>query len=203
VQDRYAEASRFYQWATDVRKQAMLKASSENMEDTDSMGKAITDEMIAAMAALRLPQLSQVRDVRCTRCNRQLLDSPVCMYCTLSGFDAMAILRQAGFSVANPTGSRASGVNALGSTDGLQCYPLREPVVKVGRHPSCNIVFSNDKHVSRYHAMLIYRDGDYYIKDNNTSNGTYVNGQRIAGEVKPLSGDIVLIGSVILHAECV
>ena len=36
-----------------------------------------------------------------------------------------------------------------------------------------------DKTISRLHAEICYKDGAYYIKDLNSKNGTYVNGERI------------------------
>lgn len=49
--------------------------------------------------------------------------------------------------------------------------------------------------VSRRHAILEQRDNQYILRDNNSSNGTMVNGDRVDSE-KPLrDGDLVAIGS--------
>ena len=48
----------------------------------------------------------------------------------------------------------------------------------VGRSPDCGI-FLDDVTVSRRHAVLVARDGEYYIEDLGSLNGTYVNRRRI------------------------
>jgi len=50
----------------------------------------------------------------------------------------------------------------------------------IGRDPSCNIVVDMDL-VSRRHAMLIVNYHEVIIEDLGSSNGTYVNGKKIAG----------------------
>lgn len=52
----------------------------------------------------------------------------------------------------------------------------------IGRDPSCNFVVDMDL-VSRRHAMLIVNYHEVIIEDLGSSNGTYVNGKKIAGAV--------------------
>lgn len=39
-----------------------------------------------------------------------------------------------------------------------------------------------NKKISHNHAAIIFQDGIYYIKDNNSTNGTYLNGQQLVPE---------------------
>lgn len=72
--------------------------------------------------------------------------------------------------------------------------PLLSRVISIGRDPSNDLVLS-DSMVSRRHAILEQRDDHYVLRDNNSSNGTLVNGDRVDHE-KPLrDGDLVAIGS--------
>lgn len=72
--------------------------------------------------------------------------------------------------------------------------PLVSRVISIGRDPSNDLVLS-DSMVSRRHAILEQRDDQYILRDNNSSNGTMVNGDRVDHE-KPLrDGDLVAIGS--------
>ncbi len=72
--------------------------------------------------------------------------------------------------------------------------PIVSRVISIGRDPSNDLVLS-DSMVSRRHAILEHRDNQYILRDNNSSNGTIVNGDRVDRE-KPLrDGDLVAIGS--------
>ena len=62
----------------------------------------------------------------------------------------------------------------------------------IGRHPESDI-FLDDITVSRDHALLLKRDDGYYIQDQGSLNGTYVN--RVRVDTQRLSdGDQVQIG---------
>jgi len=72
--------------------------------------------------------------------------------------------------------------------------PILTRVISIGRDPSNDLVLS-DSMVSRRHAILEHRENQYILRDNNSSNGTMVNGDRVDSE-KPLrDGDLVAIGS--------
>lgn len=70
--------------------------------------------------------------------------------------------------------------------------------ISIGRDPGNQIVL-NDNFISRRHAELIVMDnGGVMIKDLGSSNGTFVNGNRIT-EYYIKSGDIVKCASVFLN----
>jgi hypothetical protein len=63
---------------------------------------------------------------------------------------------------------------------------------RIGRSPDCEI-FLDDVTVSRNHALLLERDGRYFVEDQGSLNGTFVNRKRI--DSAPLEeGDEVQIG---------
>ena len=72
--------------------------------------------------------------------------------------------------------------------------PLNAKAVSIGRDPANDLVLS-DSMVSRRHAMLELREDTYFLRDNNSSNGTFVNGDRLDEEVRLRDGDLVAIGS--------
>ncbi|OUZ11024.1 hypothetical protein BHE97_06220 [Aeromicrobium sp. PE09-221] len=65
--------------------------------------------------------------------------------------------------------------------------------VSVGRHPSSDI-FLDDISVSRRHAVFTRRDRGYVVSDLGSLNGTYVNRDRIDGDIALSGGDEVQIG---------
>ena len=68
-------------------------------------------------------------------------------------------------------------------------------VITIGRAPQNDIVI-NDPRVGRSHLQIIEHDnGRFSIVDLNSTNGTYVNGQRIRGEEILMLGDTVTLGN--------
>jgi pSer/pThr/pTyr-binding forkhead associated (FHA) protein len=59
-----------------------------------------------------------------------------------------------------------------------------------------NIVELDDSLVSRYHAVIQKVGDDYFIEDLVSTNGTFVNGQRVpSGKYMLLHhGDVILVG---------
>ena len=59
-----------------------------------------------------------------------------------------------------------------------QSFPLRGERLMIGRSPDAEI-FLDDVTVSRDHAQLVRRSGEWYLDDSGSLNGTYVNRRRI------------------------
>lgn len=71
-------------------------------------------------------------------------------------------------------------------------------VITIGRSEE-NDVIINDAHASRHHLQIIqHDDGHYTLSDFGSTNGTYVNGQKIGGEINLTHSDIVRIGNTII-----
>jgi pSer/pThr/pTyr-binding forkhead associated (FHA) protein len=60
-------------------------------------------------------------------------------------------------------------------------FYLKEPIVSLGRQSSNDIVVP-DPLVSRHHCMIRSEGGQITIQDLNSSNGTYVNRERVRNE---------------------
>ena len=75
-------------------------------------------------------------------------------------------------------------------------YPLSLSPFYIGRTESNDIMVKDD-HVSGQHAKLCFEEGQFWIEDLESTNGTYVNGERIA-EKNPLKDeDLIKIGAAI------
>ncbi|MDR2834625.1 MAG: protein kinase [Bacteroidales bacterium] len=73
-----------------------------------------------------------------------------------------------------------------------------EKVVIIGRSADNDIVI-NDLKVSRHHLQIIQDEtGNFYLADFGSTNGTFVNGKKISGEINLFPNDVIKIGETIL-----
>ncbi len=75
---------------------------------------------------------------------------------------------------------------------------LAESGQDIGRAPDAGIVLS-DRGVSRRHAKIYQRDGNWFLEDLGSSNGTHVNGVRVQQPVQLHSGDQLQLGPFTLR----
>jgi pSer/pThr/pTyr-binding forkhead associated (FHA) protein len=79
--------------------------------------------------------------------------------------------------------------------DGTQVeFELGERPITIGRSPEADLMILDEK-ASRIHCGIRLWDGDFYIKDLRSKNGTFVNGQQI-DMVKLNPGDRIRVGSM-------
>ncbi|XP_067685237.1 sarcolemmal membrane-associated protein-like isoform X11 [Haliotis asinina] len=102
----------------------------------------------------------------------------------------------------------------------LSCRPNSHPfqerhislheAVKIGRsvaraRPAANNGIFDCKVLSRHHALLFYENGKFYLQDTKSSNGTFINNQRLCkgGEESPareiFSGDLIQFGVEVME----
>jgi predicted component of type VI protein secretion system len=82
-----------------------------------------------------------------------------------------------------------------GPTPG-KTFPLELDVITIGREAGNTIVI-NDAEVSRKHSQLTLQGGKYVLTDIGSTNGTFVNGQRITGSHVLVPGEVISLGEQI------
>ncbi len=75
----------------------------------------------------------------------------------------------------------------------LVCFPLRANRVRIGRSLSSDLILDDDT-VSRNHAEIRYSQNQFRLIDMNSTNGSTVNGQRVAQSFLE-NGDQLCLGS--------
>ena len=83
-----------------------------------------------------------------------------------------------------------------GPTPGA-AYNLEGDQLTIGRDATNDITI-NDAEISRRHARLTFQGGKYVLEDLGSTNGTFVNGQRLAGPRVLKAGEVVSFGEQII-----
>jgi pSer/pThr/pTyr-binding forkhead associated (FHA) protein len=79
------------------------------------------------------------------------------------------------------------------STDETYQYKTRE--IFIGRVPSCELPLTSEK-VSAHHARLYFHNNQWWIEDLNSTNGTFLNEERVSVPTVVVDGDSLGIGDV-------
>jgi FHA domain len=72
--------------------------------------------------------------------------------------------------------------------------------VSIGRGKTCAIQ-PDDAYVSQVHARLFGRDGQWFVEDLGSTNGTFVNDRRVASPVQVHAGDVIRVGKTVLELK--
>src|SRR5258706_4950887 len=72
--------------------------------------------------------------------------------------------------------------------------------ISVGRVQGNDLMLPKGN-VSKRHARLLFRDGRFIVTDLKSTNGTYVNGRKIAQATIVREGDKIYIGDFVLRIE--
>lgn len=78
-------------------------------------------------------------------------------------------------------------------------YPLDEEIT-LGRASGCQVPLE-DAYASQVHARVFQRDGQWYVEDLGSTNGTYLNRRRVAGPMVIKRRDKLQIGNTVLELQ--
>src|SRR5690349_10631137 len=95
-------------------------------------------------------------------------------------------------AAAPPPGPLASILVRSGAKKG-QRIPIRVPVVNIGRAEYNDIVLAEES-VSTQHAKLQRREGVWILVDLGSTNGTFVDGEKLSGETPVAPGSTIRLG---------
>ncbi len=104
-------------------------------------------------------------------------------------------------AAAPPAAPSVSGPRLVGvsGTYAGAVFAIKSPATILGRDPSCDVALPDDHTASRRHARIA-TNGGVVIHDEGSSNGTFVNGEKVTErEIKP--GDDIQVGSTRFRYE--
>jgi hypothetical protein len=71
----------------------------------------------------------------------------------------------------------------------------------IGRASGCTISIPDDTYISQLHARVFTDTGQVYVEDLGSTNGSLLNGNRLARPTPIHKGDRLQLGSTVLEAE--
>ena len=89
-------------------------------------------------------------------------------------------------------------ISEKGGAERRESYDKNE--INVGRVQGNDLMLPKGN-VSKHHARLLFRDGRFIVTDLKSTNGTYVNGRKIAQATIVREGDKIYIGDFVLRLE--
>lgn len=126
------------------------------------------------------------------------------LYLILLGF-ARSLMRDLRSAEAQQLASR-TGIGRLAVLESPEDEPpagttiALGPINSIGRNVN-NTIYVEDDFASANHAMLTFRGRSWFVEDQGSTNGTYINGHRIDRPVALSYGDEIMIGRVRMRLE--
>jgi pSer/pThr/pTyr-binding forkhead associated (FHA) protein len=80
-------------------------------------------------------------------------------------------------------------------------FPVNSAPVTVGRGGQNDLVLNGDDFASARHARIEARGDGLWVQDLESTNGTFVNGSRVAGAQRLDPGDVLRVGETDLRVE--
>jgi hypothetical protein len=80
-------------------------------------------------------------------------------------------------------------------------FPINSAPLTVGRGGQNDLVLAGDDFASARHARIEARGDGVWVQDLDSTNGTYVNGSRVAGAERLEPGDVLRVGETDLRVE--
>lgn len=89
-------------------------------------------------------------------------------------------------------------VLSTGAAEG-KALPINTPQFIIGRDPQCNLRPASAM-ISKRHCAVLVKSGQVFVRDFDSTNGTFLNEQPVKGEVALKDGDILKVGPLSFKA---
>lgn len=121
----------------------------------------------------------------CKQCGKSLAIGTVCS-CTLTDFNAIReVSRQ---YIADMPAAQLLDVRRERN------YEIVSPRCRIGRDSTNQVVIVDDQYVSRFHAWVTFENGEFFVEDLESTNGTLLNGSPVLHRCRIVNGDHLRVG---------
>jgi pSer/pThr/pTyr-binding forkhead associated (FHA) protein len=119
----------------------------------------------------------------------------VCLYAFL-GAALLILWRDLKRQAENVVAAQSPPIALL--RDGQISFHFTKPEVTIGRDPACDATLE-DKTVSNEHARLSFHHNQWWLEDLQSTNGTFLNEERVSAPTVVTTSDQVRCGQVVLN----
>ena len=75
-----------------------------------------------------------------------------------------------------------------------------QPQIMIGRDPNCDLAML-DEALSAHHARLTYHHGQWWLEDLSSTNGTFLNRERLTVPAVVIPGDMFKCGNILFNIQ--
>jgi len=145
---------------------------------------------------------------KCQICGAALTDQGLCNSCGSNGardtapniWTMVDKIKQMVVLPSKRQGKFELGEAILVNRESNQTYPLKEAITRIGRDDTNDIVI-DDTFISRRHADIAFLNGNFWVEDQGSTNGTFINGRRLAKRSQLFAGDRLTVGKLDMTFE--
>lgn len=99
------------------------------------------------------------------------------------------------------TTARAQALHVIEPVERAGELDLSTGHVDIGRQPTCGVARPDDAYLSQRHCRVGRDEQGVWVRDLDSTNGTFVDGRRIANTERLNRGARITAGSVVLEAR--
>jgi pSer/pThr/pTyr-binding forkhead associated (FHA) protein len=81
-----------------------------------------------------------------------------------------------------------------------RAYPMASEPLQIGRSDACQVILA-DTYASQMHARVFPKDGEWFVEDLGSTNGTYLNRVKVTSPSPIAVGDEVRVGKTIAEVR--
>mgnify|MGYP002648201024 CR=1 FL=1 len=112
----------------------------------------------------------------------------------------VAVLKHLLWDAQAPLASRAASLLCLTGAEVGQVFALADTVTLLGRGLEASLRL-RDRAVSRQHACIRQSEGAFFLEDQDSPNGVFLNGQRVRAAQPLQDGDVLELGRTLLRFQ--